>query len=874
MSWTCDAVEAVLAMQGQAALDHDSEIQQHVDECTGCQATLAALDDLDSLLGELPAIEPPAAAVQELLEQPELRATEEEPTTSVGSAKKLANRRRQTFTKYSSAVAATLLALIAGYWLLVPPARYSFDALAYTDNGKPTLREKVWSWSRSENRPAEGDLHSSVPLAVDADPSQQRSAVVTDIVFGIPDTPQTPAPDAKRKPGGEAERSASDKLRALGYLGMEANAKSDQDERLGGKAVASGAEKKDSVQINSEPSYDKVSKVEEFDDSIEVVGELEEISQVSTLFTTVSQKPAPSPAEFEARLLGVPKVAPRKAKIGGRRNEALLDSSDGALGAGQELDERPSQQARHFLEQLRRTDQLQFQSPTGYWSNSYLPGDSELRLLRAQLEQWDRSTLEEQAQTRLRLHDAAQPLAPPFDAPDRAALALYLNADQGRVEGESRVLLQVGLRSTERRRGQRPAMNIAVVLDLTEVPTGEQIDGLQALLFALDQARQPGDRFHLLTSFDGGELRPEEFRHGPLRLFLDDLSTAASKDQQDAFDPDDEDLRTAFSQATDRVARGDDPNAPWGSSSLLLLTDRWPGDLAELENLARRNAVAGIALSTVALGDAEQAEDFEPLALAGQGRRWWIGDPSHAAEVARREVEAVGQVVARALRLNIRLAAGVRLVEIYDSQPLNALRSEQVRQSERAIDLRLARNLGITSDRDRDDEGIQIVIPAFQADDSHTVLLDLVVPGPGAVAEVTLRYKDLVRLRNGTAREQLNLRAGQRQPGPLQLSVLRGRLKIELRDGLRQAAEALLEEGPDGAAQQLQKLRRLLAGLGQEIPALAGDRDLDSELAMIDDYLTALATAGASDQQWQLVDSLRYAGQLGIKPPPTPVKPD
>jgi hypothetical protein len=39
---------------------------------------------------------------------------------------------------------------------------------------------------------------------------------------------------------------------------------------------------------------------------------------------------------------------------------------------------------------------------------------------------------------------------------------------------------------------------------------------------------------------------------------------------------------------------------------------------------------------------------------------------------------------------------------------------------------------------------MQIVIPSFFTGDSHVILLDVVVAGPGPVADVTLRYKDLV----------------------------------------------------------------------------------------------------------------------------------
>ena len=41
--------------------------------------------------------------------------------------------------------------------------------------------------------------------------------------------------------------------------------------------------------------------------------------------------------------------------------------------------------------------------------------------------------------------------------------------------------------------------------------------------------------------------------------------------------------------------------------------------------------------------------------------------------------------------------------------------------------------IGIETDRGLDEEGIQVVIPSYYADDAHVVLLDVVVPGPGPV---------------------------------------------------------------------------------------------------------------------------------------------
>ena len=49
--------------------------------------------------------------------------------------------------------------------------------------------------------------------------------------------------------------------------------------------------------------------------------------------------------------------------------------------------------AQRFLAARARLDGLEFQDATGYWSNTYVPGDAEMRRLAASLRDWDRSTL-------------------------------------------------------------------------------------------------------------------------------------------------------------------------------------------------------------------------------------------------------------------------------------------------------------------------------------------------------------------------------------------------------------------------------------------------------------------------------------------------
>jgi hypothetical protein len=166
-----------------------------------------------------------------------------------------------------------------------------------------------------------------------------------------------------------------------------------------------------------------------------------------------------------------------------------------------------------------------------------------------------------------------------------------------------------------------------------------------------------------------------------------------------------------------------------------------------------------------------------------------------------------------------------------------------VRNQERAIDRRLARNLGIEADRGRDEDGIQIVIPAFYAGDAHSILLDVVADGPGPIAEVTARYKDLVRLENTVARASLSLFRSEEPKAALETMVENDYREGRVADALLAASEAL-DRGELGTAST-----RL-----QHAMSIARDRDR----SLLQDYLRAFPQLPPD----YLRDSLLYASAL------------
>ena len=548
-----------------------------------------------------------------------------------------------------------------------------------------------------------------------------------------------------------------------------------------------------------------------------------------------------------------------------------------AVGAGQSArgDDQfslsavvPRDVARAFLAERASLDGLTFKDAKGYWANTYLPGDPATRFLQARLRQYDPSVLGAYTTTPLRLHDGARQTPQPFDSPNNAAVAVYLHADRQGVAEESRFLVQVGLKAIERHAGRRPAMNVGVVLDLRgEIPV-DVAATMRALLLALNEAKELGDRFRLVVAGRPGGLvlEPDDFRHGTLAVAWNRFFG-----QEAPFEDATLTLVGAAAKAIQSVNQDDDPTAVLGSSLVLLVTSQPLGDATgTLSSLAHQSAVAGIPLSVVGVGGNVVPKELERVTLAGQGNRRLLDLGSEAAGLVDQELSAASRVVARAVRLRIRLARGVKLVDVLGSERLDEVRAQRVREAEQSIDLRLSRNLGIEADRGEDEEGIQIVIPNFYAGDEHVVVLDVVASGPGPIADVTVRYKDLAFLRNGVARARLALGRQQKVAGPLEYNVLKNFLAQRLSEVLEEAGVVLAGANPAEATRLLTEFHDLLTGLRLELPGLQNGV-LARDIAMLNEYRTLLGTQVVEQPgpRNYLSDSLRYAARLKVQPPTT-----
>ena len=573
--------------------------------------------------------------------------------------------------------------------------------------------------------------------------------------------------------------------------------------------------------------------------------------------------------EVEDKIAGV-LARPQASGRNEKKSRAPASPPTRRAGAIERPIDRPAKQANEDLAQdyLKRRasiEGLSFKEPIGYWSNSYLPGDSSLRSLHSSLATQDLTGIQQQLGRQSGLHlDAHQP-AQPFDAPSDAAIAVFLQGDRAAVDGPTRMTLQVGLKGTVRGQGIRPAMNIGVVVDLSQANDPKIQEGIWSVVYALNELRDVGDRISLgVVGCDATrDLSAAQFKHGYIKVLAEQAGGCNGAGGSRI-----ETLR--------RIAKGvtasDDPNAPLGSSALLLVTPRGPAaDVVLLEGFAHRSAVAGMPVSVIGVGESGVFTDLERVALAGQGSRRVLRSAAEAKELVKRELAMVGGIVARAVRLRIRLAPGVKLVDVLGSERLDEARAQRVRDAEKSVDQRISRNLGIVADRGEDEEGIQIVVPVFLAADSHVVLLDVVVPGPGAVADVTVRFKDLAFLRNGIARANFSLgnRAtiGGASLGALEQNVIKNRLAYETSEVLASAAR-LIKAGQNGqAVYELQAQRELLASFAAGYSGFARDQDLLRDIQLLEDYSALLASGAAAGSPW-LSSSLDYSSKRKVLPLP------
>lgn len=870
----CASVQERLVDEGVALIDGDAAIRAHVAGCSQCTAFVEALKQVDTDLSRLPEISAPQSL---LARTAKAAAGESNPVTRRSAA--------DAGAKKLAASLAAMVVLVAGFGL-TDSVQQKLDRVQglYAQQFSDGFEAPIFS-THEQSGPTSVALLAPAPAQTRRESSMAKSAVdeserlyredletVIGSVSRRLNAPQTneemlpslsPPPSRSTAGTGSQARTPKEQKKRDRQLAGESRQALGAGIALGDVAAAAPPA---TLSVESEADYrvqppgdvfpfNQFAAMPRHDDSADADAAVAEA--LPELLAANKQNEGNRGALRE-----MPGKAGRLAGAKDKR-EASAYSAVGGLVAPAS---HPVEVARRFLAEQEKLTGLDFHSASGYWANTYVPGDAAIRLLEARLQRWNRSAIRASIGDSS-LEASAQQNWQPFDLPQNAALAAYLHADKRAVHGPSRLRVQVGLQGSQKRSGLRPDMNVGVVLDLRRPLDDATGAKLRALVMALAKARQPGDRFSITVAGHPGGLlvAPETFRHGPIQVAMQSLFAAPNDAPAPAMD-----LLAALHSASDSVRHGDDASAPLGASLVLLVSTASITEQREsLERMAHENAVAGIGLSVVAVGGGTDLADIDRLVLLGQGHRRVLAAAEDAGKLVDRELHAASRAVARAVRLRIRLAPGVELIDVLGSKNLSEQAAQRVRDAERSIDQRVARNIGIRADRGDDEEGIQIVIPSFFAGDSHAVLLDVLVPGPGPVAEVSVRYKDLVYRRNGVASARLAIDDGQRARGPLEHNVLKNQLAFALARSASTASQKLGAGDRPGALRTLSAARDLIAGMREEIPGWDNDAELRNDEALLAQYLQVLGPhfAGAGQHQQHLADSLRYLAFRRLIPP-------
>ncbi len=489
----------------------------------------------------------------------------------------------------------------------------------------------------------------------------------------------------------------------------------------------------------------------------------------------------------------------------------------------------------------------------GYFLNTYIPGDGRNAWLRQTL----RAGLSRGGVV-TDLGAELEPLEQPLDAPPKgSALALTVGASERGVDGPTRLTMQVALKAGEYAATRRAPLNMAMVVDLRGAADSETVrQSLWRLADTIAEARHLDDRMSLVVAapsgpivVTGAELNGAAAR----RALADGIQQVGTVN-----------LAASIARAYKAVADGRRDDGLVGADMVVVATAS--GHVGGIGDMVRAWSAQGVTLSTVAVGADAARGSLSELARVGAGRRYVLDSPDIAASIARRELTTAGRAVARALRLEVKLAEGVKLFEVHGSRALSVAEKAHEKKVEEHIDLKVAATTGVEADRGDDGEGLQILIPAFYASDAHIVLFDVEVSGPGAVADVKLRYKDLVGMDNGLVTTRLSVGRGATPRGRLGEQVVTNLALHDIADSLTRAADAVQRGDTDAARAEIRPavamLRSRLA-VGHSPKSAAA---LEADIAQLDRFSQLLGRGsewrGIPAVSQQVTRALRYAASI------------
>jgi len=457
----------------------------------------------------------------------------------------------------------------------------------------------------------------------------------------------------------------------------------------------------------------------------------------------------------------------------------------------------------------------------------------------------------------------------PYAVPTEEAVALHTELERTKVstDGDT-VHLQIALLAKQGEAPPRPRMDVRLVFDRSGSMRSEgKWQHAVAAARALVDELEPTDTFGLVSYSDTATLDVAPTRVGngqAIRRAIDAMRPGGGTNIGAA-------LELARQNAPER-------RRPTDVGLVILLSDGMAtAGITDPRTLGRTVRKmfddGGVLTTSIGVGTSFDEETMLTVAREGSGSYHFVRRAADVGTILQDELEDRVQAVAQALRVRVVLGGGVVARKVYGTRLLSEEEHAQVRATEVANDTRIARELGITRDREQEeDEGLRMHLPTFRRGDQHVILMELEVPGGRAesiagVARVYLEYKDLLRRDNAEASRVVTAERVADQDGvaaSTERTVKRTVLAFQAGEALQLAADSL-------TARDAAEARRLLSERRELLEAAADvwrDPSLRQDAALLARYEQVVAHAwggfGDADQR-TLVMAMNYFGDQRMR---------
>jgi len=496
--------------------------------------------------------------------------------------------------------------------------------------------------------------------------------------------------------------------------------------------------------------------------------------------------------------------------------------------------------------------------PNAYVTSTYLGGRGERERLAKLIED---GVLVNGKQVKLAAFSKQYSQA--FPIPTQTAIDLTAATERGKVlTTGGRTYLQVGLQAIKREAPKRPPLNICLVVDHSGSMGDEgKIENARAAAVQVVDRLASTDTIAVVVYDTTPTVLVSARKATGKQAIQAKLRTLQPGNSTDIY--------AALQSGYAEVRKNLDPQA---INEAILLSDgqvtSGVSDRSAFSRLTSKAFDEGIQTTTIGMGLDYDEELMMTVAREGKGNYHFVKDAASIHDILREELEDLTHVVAKALRLRIKLAEGVQLVRVLGSAQMTQEEVASIKATERKIDERVYRELGITENRQHveDEPGIKVVIPQFYMGDSHVVMLEINVPAgkrPAKIADVYLKYKDIVFRTNREVETSVKVDRAtteDQKVASIRQPVKKNLLGFETGEALQKAA-AFIQRGQPGEAAKAIDEQMVVLGVAARAWK---DPDLDKDGTLLAAYRDVIAGMGAQyagdrDLGEYLAKSLTYS---------------